>query len=99
MQTPNDAMLEMVQNIWKQYILPKTKELFSEMGVLRVYRAKVVAAPANNLITVQAPFQEPQQLPYVGSAASLAAGDECSVLILGDPINSIVLGNGTLSNL
>lgn len=99
MQMPNDAMLEMVQNIWKQYILPKTKGLFSDMGVLRVYRAKVVAPPANNLITVQAPFQDPQSLPYVGSAASLTTGDECSVLIIGNPINSVVLGNGTLSNL
>ncbi len=99
METANDAMREMVQNIWRQYILPKTKELFADMGVLRTYRAKVVAVGADNQFTIQAPFEDAHTLPGVGSAASLEPGDECTVLVIGDPINSIVLGDGTLSNL
>lgn len=79
--------------VWRRFIAPKLGRC------LRFYRAVVTVPAAGGKITVQRPFDAPLALPFVGSAAGLQAGDQCVVLVLGDDSNSIVLGNGTLSNL
>ena len=80
--------------IWRRKIEPKLN------NYLRFFRAQVVAPAANGLISVQKPFDSTtMNLPYVSSAENLAAGDQCVVLCLGSASNSIILGNGTLSNL
>lgn len=77
----------------RKYVLPR---LTRSVGF---YRAAVTAPAENGKITVQQPFNAPQQVPYAGSAAALQAGDQCVVLVFGDPSNAIVLGDGTLSTL
>lgn len=96
-QNANDAFLDMCQNMWNGFFRYKVQEVMN--STLRFYRARVITAPSNGQIVVQQPFDVQQTMPYVGSAASLTAGQECIVLVLGDAVNSIVIGDGTLSNL
>lgn len=93
----NEAMLEMAKNLWNNYFQQKVTEMMAMS--LRFYRARVITAPSNGKIVVQQPFDVEQTLPYVSSAASLTAGQECIVLVLGSTINSIVIGDGMLTNL
>ncbi len=93
----NSDMKALADAIWV-YLEPKIRSL--TQNSLSYFRAEVVAAPANGKITVRKPFDTTaMQLPYVSSAASLAAGEQCLVLQLGDASNCIVAGNGTLSGL
>lgn len=97
MQNTNDAMLEMAGNLWERFFKYKVRDMLG--ATLRFYRAQVVSAAADGKIAVREPFEPVHELPYVGSAADLQAGQQCIVLVLGDAINSIVIGDGTLSNL
>lgn len=97
MDHTDEAMLEMVENMWEQFFKPRIRSMMAQS--LRFYRAKVVSAPSDGTISVQEPFDDVHRLPYVSSAAGLKSGDQCIVLVLGDAVNSIVIGDGTLSNL
>lgn len=77
----------------EKYVKPR------EALTVRYFRATVTAPAADGKITVQRPFDTPMALPYVSSAAELAEGEQCVVLVLGSMSNCIVLGDGTLSNL
>ena len=81
-----------------RYVMERFVKPYLSTGV-RYYRAAVTVAATNGKITVQRPFDDPVALPYVGSAAGLTVGSQCVVLVLGDASNSIVLGDGNLSNL
>ena len=79
--------------VWKKYIEPRLSLYLS------YYRAQVTAAAADGKITVQRPYDTAVSIPYVGSAAGLAVGEECVVLVFGDASNAICLGRGDLANL
>lgn len=64
---------------------------------VRFYRAEVITAPTNGVIEVQRPFDTTISLPYAWTAASLTAGDQCLVLVLGGDSNAIVVSDGALS--
>lgn len=98
MKNQNECMCEFADNladyIWKKHIAPKMAKN------LQFYRAVVTNAASGGKIKVQRPFDSQiVALPYVGSAAGLIAGNQCIVLVLGSQSNSIVIGDGTLSNL
>lgn len=80
--------------IWQKHIAPKL------VRNVEYYRATVTAAAENGKIKVQRPFDNQiVALSYVGSAAALQPGQQCVVLVLGTNYNSVILGDGTLSNL
>lgn len=79
--------------VWKTYVQPRLTRMVS------FYRASVTAPASGGKITVQQPYNAPQQVLCAGSAEGLAAGDQCVVLVFGDPSNAIVLSDGTLSTL
>ena len=80
--------------IYDKFVVPKMANKVS------YYRAEVTAAASGGKITVQRPFDSASlSLPYVSSAASLAVGDQCIVIVLGSASNAIILGDGRLSNL
>ena len=92
------AMKSLADNIGK-YILKKYVEPHMESAV-RFYKAEVVTSASGGKIGVQKPFDTTvQSLPYVTSAAGLAVGDQCTVLVFGSPVNSVIIGDGSLSNL
>lgn len=92
-----DKFHELADSIGK-YIMEKYVKPYLSNNVT-FYRAAVTAAANDGVITVQRPFDDPVALPYVGSAAGLAVGQQCVVMVFGDASNAVVLGNGTLSNL
>lgn len=81
-----------------KYVIEKYVKPREALSV-RYFRASVTAPAAGGKITVRRPFDTPMAIPYVSSAAGLAAGDQCVVLVLGSMSNCIVLGDGFLSNL
>lgn len=98
MKDCSESMCEFADNlaeyIWNKHIAPKMSKN------LQFYRAVVTNAPSGGKIKVQRPFDSQiVALPYVGSAAGLTAGEQCTVLMLGSQSNSIVIGDGKLSNL
>lgn len=98
MRDCNESMCEFADNladyIWKKHISPKLARS------VEFYRATVKGAADGGKIRVQRPFDNQiVALPYVGSAAGLNSGQQCVVLVLGSQSNSIVIGDGTLSNL
>lgn len=84
---------EVGKYIMKNLVEPRLSKTVS------FYRAFVTAAASNGKITVQKPFDTSVALPYVTSAAGLNVGDQCTVLVLGDYSNSIIIGDGKLTNL
>lgn len=93
-------MRTFAENLWRYYIADKVKEMMlSPYPMWKSYRAEVISVNNDNTMTVQAPFDAQISLPYVGSAANLTQGDQCIVLVIGDAINSIIIGDSTLSNL
>lgn len=98
--TENLAMREFAENLWRFYIEDKVRSMMeSPYPMWKSYRAKVISVNGDNTMTVQAPFDQQVTIPYVSSAASLSAGDQCTVLIIGSAVNSVVIGDGKLSNL
>lgn len=93
----NEAMRELAENMWRYYFREKVREE-SSMS-LQFYRAQVVTNNGNGTLSIQKPFDAVQTLPCVTSASALEAGDQCVVLVLGNAINSIVIGDGQLKNL
>lgn len=92
------AMKALADNIGK-YVLEKYVRPYTKSAV-RYYRAEVVTAASGGKIGVKKPFDSTVlNLPYVSSAAGLAVGDQCVVLVFGSPVNSYIIGNGSLSNL
>ena len=82
--------------IMQNYVLPWLRT----HGVVQSYRAQVVSVDTDaGTMTVQRPFDNAVTLPYCPGAAGLTAGDQCTVLVLGDAINSIVISDGKLSTL
>lgn len=80
--------------IYDKFVAPKMANKVS------YFRAEVTATASGGKITVQRPFDTTSYaLPYVGSAAGLAVGDQCIVMVLGSASNAIILGDGRLSNL
>ena len=80
----------------KNFVLPWMKE----HGVVQSYRAQVVSVDsAAQTMTVQKPFDEAVTLPYTNGAASLTAGDQCIVFVLGDSSNAVVVSDGKLRSL
>lgn len=85
---------EIGRYVVQEYVEPRLARAVS------YYRAQVVAGAANGKITVKRPFDDTAvALPYVSSAAGLASGSQCTVLVLGGASNAIVLGDGMLTNL
>lgn len=85
---------EIGKYILREYVEPRLARSVS------FYRAQVVSGASGGKITVRQPFDETAvALPYVSSAENLAAGSQCTVLVLGGASNAIVLGDGMLTNL
>lgn len=77
--------------VMRVFFLPWMKE----HGVVQSYRAQVVSVDSGNRrMTVQRPFDSPVSLPYTDAAASLQAGDQCLVFVLGESSNAIVVADG-----
>lgn len=80
--------------IYDKFVAPKMANKVS------YYRAEVTATASGGKITIRKPFDSTSYaLPYVSSAAGLAVGDQCIVIVLGSASNAIILGDGRLSNL
>lgn len=82
--------------IKKNYVDPAMKD------VVRYYRAQVSTAPDESTarMAVRKPGDaEDVSLRYTASASSLAAGDQCTVFVLGNHSNAVVFGDGTLHSL
>lgn len=92
-----DDMQEFADKIGKYIVEKYVTPLLTNK--VNFYRATVTASASNGKITVQRPFDNPIALPYVGSAAGLSVGDQCVVLEFGSASNSIIIGNGLLTNL
>lgn len=87
--------------LWR-YFKPRVEEMLG--SYVSFYRAQVTAAPSGGKITVRRPFDDTAlSLPYVGSMASAAVGTQVVVAVFGkqkgNTMNSVVLGDGTLTNL
>lgn len=87
--------------LWR-YFKPKVDEMLG--SCIRYYRAETTAAPSDGKITVQRPFDDTVlSLPYVGSMSGTTAGKQVVVAVFGkqnsNTMNSIVLGDGLLTNL
>ena len=79
----------------KNYVIP----YLHNHGYIMSYRAKVVSKnTSNQTMQIQKPFDNTITLPYSDSASSLAAGNECVVLSLGDSSNSMVFSDGMLND-
>ena len=92
------AMKALADNIGK-YVLEKHVRPAMKSAV-RYYRAEVVSTASGGKIGVKRPFDSTiLSLPYVSSAAGLSVGDQCVVLVFGSTVNSVIIGNGSLSNL
>ena len=92
------AMKEIADNIGG-YVLETYVKPY-EKNAVRFYRAEVAAAASGGKIGVKRPFDATVlYLPYVTSAAGLAVGDQCVVLVFGSPVNACIVGDGSLSNL
>ena len=97
MPDANQQMLEFAKNMSK-YARRTQVQPFGALN-LQFFRAAVVGT-SGSLLQVQRPMDSTVlELPCVGSAAGLTAGDQCIVLVLGSVSNAIVLGDGMLSNL
>ena len=94
MRDCKESMCEFADNladyIWKKHISPKLARS------VEFYRATVKGAADGGKIRFD---NQIVALPYVGSAAGLNSGQQCVVLVLGSQSNSIIIGDGTLSNL
>lgn len=97
MTDPNQAMLEMANNMWDRFFKYKVLDMMS--STVKFYRAQVVSAPSDGKITIQEPFDHQHTIPCTASASSLRPGDQCVVLVFGNASNSIVIGDGKLSNI
>lgn len=85
---------QLAEYMWEKHFMPKITTM------LRFFRAEVVKSASNGKIQIKKPLDDTiLSLPYVGSAAALSAGSQCTVLVLGSYSNSIIIGDGTLSNL
>lgn len=92
-----NALRALAENLW---VYLRAKIRADQKDLVRYYRAQVVAPASGGKIQIQRPFDPAViALPYVSSAASLAAGAQCTVLVLGSASNAIILGDGALSNL
>ena len=94
----NEAMQiladSMAEYMWSKHFAQKMND------VVRFYRAEVTETANNGLIGIKKPFDANTfYIPYVTSAASLAVGDQCTVLVFGGQSNAFIIGDGTLSNL
>ena len=97
-RSDNEEMLtfadELADYMWSKHFAPKLT------NNVRFYRAEVTEAASDGKIGIIRPFEtDTTYLPYVTSAAGLAVGEQCVVLILGGGSNAIILGDGTLTNL
>lgn len=97
-------MRTFAENLWRYYIADKVKEMMlSPYPMWKSYRAEVISVNNDNTMTVQAPFDAQIRLPYLPSAAGLkgrqgnSRGDQCAVLVVGDAVNSCVIGKGDLT--
>lgn len=96
MRDSTEAMLEMANNMWDGFFRDKVLDVLG--NYVSYYRATVTAAYADGFITVQEPFDHEHVIRCAANASGLAVGDQCIVLMLGGPQNSLVIGNGTMSN-
>lgn len=94
-------MKTLADQLWN-YFQPKLERYVG--SCVRFYRAEVTANPGSNSLTVRRPFDTvTQTLPCVASIANAAVGSQVVVLVLGrqngNISNSVVIGNGKLTNL
>ena len=88
---------EIADNIGK-YVMEKYVKPYLALNV-SYFRATVTAAASGGKITVQRPFDAPISVNCVPSAAGLAVGSQCVVLVFGDISNAFAIGDTSLSNL
>ena len=91
-------MKELADNIGRyvseKFLKPKLSSSVS------YFIGKVKTAPNGSVVVVERPFDSTNYtLPYVSSASSLQAGDNCMVFVFGSMSNAIVMGDGKVSNL
>ena len=76
------------------YAYVKKRIRKEELGdVVRFFCAQVVTPAQNGKITVQRPFDSAISIPYTASAAGLAAGESCLVLVFGNMSNAVAAGS------
>ena len=97
----NLAVRELADGLWR-YFKPKVEEMLG--SYISFYRAQVAAAPSGGKVTVKRPFDDTAlSLPYVGSMERAAAGTQVVVAVFGkqrgNTMNSVVIGDGQLTNL
>lgn len=78
----------------KKYVLPWMRE----HGVVQTYRATVISKnTAAKTMEIQRPYDNTITVPYASSAASIEAGDFCTVFILGEASNAVVVADGQMN--
>lgn len=88
-------MKRFADQLW-HYFKPKIEEL--TRSNIWYFRAQVTREAANGKITVQRPFDEEIELPYVSSMGNAAVGSQVTVFVFGSSLtNAVICGNGSLS--
>ena len=86
----DEDVLRMADALW-DYILKKhLKEYLSDSVCF--YRATVTTGAANGVMGITRPYDSEIFLPYSFGADKLTVGDQCVVLVFGDPSNATVFG-------
>ena len=82
------------QFVMKKFVVPYLRGV----GNVGSYRATVVSVDSSTgTMQIQRPYDTVITLPYAAGAASLQAGDFCTVLTLGESSNSVVVADGKLN--
>ncbi len=80
--------------VMKKYVMPWMRE----HGVIQTYRATVISKDiAAKTMDIQRPYDSTITVPYASSAASIEAGDFCTVFILGEASNAVVVADGQMN--
>lgn len=80
--------------VMKKYVMPWMRE----HGVIQTYRATVISKDtAAKTMDIQRPYDSTITVPYASSAANIEAGDFCTVFILGEASNAVVVADGQMN--
>lgn len=77
-----------------KYVIP----YLQKHGYVMSYRASVVSVDSGaGTMQVQRPLDNAVTVPYGASASSLSAGDQCTVFMLGESSNAVVVADGKMN--
>lgn len=80
------------------YMKPKIAKMMSTN--VSFFRAQVVSNPGSNTLVVQRPLETATlTLPCASGISGASAGDQVTVLVLGNLSNAVVVSDGMMSTL